>query len=171
MATPDYLQQVILSNKRRAAVGHRRYASSFRFFQRPSVTSIIWAGVDLLTAGLACVLATHFRARVTIALDHGSSIPLLIRATTTVPVSTVLACYVGVFAAYLIFFTRSYGLYGPIQHRSGLNEQRLTVQATLTAGLLLCWTLYVLRGEMVSRVVVLLLVIFTGMLLCVRRAL
>ena len=42
------------------------------------------------------------------------------------------------FALCLIFFTRSYGLYGPIQNRSGLNEQRMTIQATLVAGLLLC---------------------------------
>ena len=50
--------------------------------------------------------------------------------------------YIGWFALCLIFFTRSYGLYGPIQNRGGLHEQRMTVQATLTAGLLLCGTLY-----------------------------
>ena len=57
----------------------------------------------------------------------------------------LLFFYIGWFGVCLIFFTRSYGLYGPIQHRSGLHEQRMTVQATLTAGLLLCGTLYLIR--------------------------
>ncbi len=49
---------------------------------------------------------------------------------------------------------------------------RMTLQATLTAGLLLCGTFYLAhRGEMVSRIVVMLLVIFTCVLLCLRRAL
>ena len=73
-------------------------------------------------------------------------------------------------ALALVFFTRSYGLYGPIQNRSGLHEQRMTMQATLTAGLLLCGALYVMGMDSISRVVVLLLVVLTGLLLGVRRA-
>ena len=46
----------------------------------------------------------------------------------------------------------------------------MTVQATLTAGLLLCGALYLGRGEVVSRVVVLLTVLFTAILMCARRA-
>jgi exopolysaccharide biosynthesis polyprenyl glycosylphosphotransferase len=74
------------------------------------------------------------------------------------------------FAACLIFITRSYGLYGPIQNRSGLHEQRMTIQACFTSGLLLCGTLYLSNGNSVSRLVVMLTVVFSTVLLCLRRA-
>jgi exopolysaccharide biosynthesis polyprenyl glycosylphosphotransferase len=63
-----------------------------------------------------------------------------------------------------------YGLYRSPEARSGLNEQRLTVQATLTAGLLLCGTLYVTHGTAVSRIVVGLTLVFTTAMMMVRRA-
>jgi exopolysaccharide biosynthesis polyprenyl glycosylphosphotransferase len=46
----------------------------------------------------------------------------------------------------------------------------MTVQATLTSGLLLCGTLYLSNGEAISRVVVALMVVFSTALLCLRRA-
>jgi hypothetical protein len=62
--------------------------------------------------------------------------------------------YLLVFSVYLVVFARLYGLYRSQDVRSGLNEQRLTVQATLTAGLMLCGTLYVMKQYSVSRLVV-----------------
>src|ERR1700735_929052 len=47
----------------------------------------------------------------------------------------------------------------------------MTIQASLTSGLLLCGTLYLSSGEAISRVVVALMVLFTTSLLCLRRAL
>ena len=81
-----------------------------------------------------------------------------------------LLVFIAWFGVLLIVIARSYGLYDPILNRSGLHEQRLTVQAALTSGLLLCGTLYLARAEMVSRIVVVLTVIFTMVLLCSRRA-
>jgi exopolysaccharide biosynthesis polyprenyl glycosylphosphotransferase len=78
--------------------------------------------------------------------------------------------YLLLFGVYLIIFTRFYGLYRSPDSRSGLSEQRLTIQATLTAGLLLCGTLYVTRAYAVSRIVVALTVAFTAILLMIRRA-
>jgi exopolysaccharide biosynthesis polyprenyl glycosylphosphotransferase len=78
--------------------------------------------------------------------------------------------YMAWFGLLLVLLARSYGLYGPILNRSGLNEQRMTVQASLTAGLLLCGTLYLRHAEMISREVIILLVVFTTALLCIRRA-
>ncbi len=47
MAAPDYLQQVIVSGKK---VGGRRTSAARRgIFQRPSVTSLVWATLDLMT--------------------------------------------------------------------------------------------------------------------------
>ncbi len=63
----------------------------------------------------------------------------------------VSIAYLLVFGVYLVVFARLYGLYRSPDVRSGLNEQRLTVQATLTAGLMLCGTLYVMKQYAVSR--------------------
>lgn len=69
----------------------------------------------------------------------------------------------------LILVSRRHHLYGPTQMRSGLHEQRLTVQACLTAGLLLAGALYLFRGEVISRGVVIATVAITAVLLCLRR--
>jgi exopolysaccharide biosynthesis polyprenyl glycosylphosphotransferase len=165
MATPDYLQQVIVSGRKRSGDG---YASSSRkgIFRRPSVTSSVWASIDMLTVAIAALLALRFREITPANVPTLHVLPHLIRSTPE-----MLFLYIGWFGVCLIFFTRSYGLYGPIQNRSGLHEQRMTLQATLTAGLLLCGTLYLSNGEEISRIVIGLMVVFTALLLCVRRAL
>jgi exopolysaccharide biosynthesis polyprenyl glycosylphosphotransferase len=126
---------------------------------------MVWASLDLVTVMLAVVLALRFRVLMPKETPPLAILPDLFSSAPR----TSLFCLIW-FAVCLIFFMRSYGLYGPIQHRSGLNEQRMTVQATLVAGLILCGTLYLLRGVAVSRAVVVLLVLLTAVLICVRRA-
>ena len=88
-----------------------------------------------------------------------------------VPVPPAVALmFLLLFGAYLVIFARVYGLYGMAQNHSGLHEQRMTVQATLTAGLLLCGSLYVMHGYGISRVMVLLTVVFTMVMVMTRRA-
>ena len=162
MATPDYLQQVIVSGRRH---GSGRANSARRgVFQRPSVTSLVWASLDILTATVAAIMALRLRA---VSPSHQvfSMLPTILRQTDRYSL-----VYLGWFCVTLVFISRSFGLYGPIQNRSGLHELRVTVQATLTAGLLLCGALYLSQGRSVSRTVVILLVLITAMLLCVRRA-
>ncbi len=129
------------------------------------MTSIVWASLDLLTIFVAVILAL----RVRIALPTNAHVlyvvPDLIQASPR-----TLFLYIGWFAVCLIFFARSYGMYGPIQNRSGLHEQRMTMQASLMSGLLLCGALYLFDGVAISRIVVALVVLFSAVLLCVRRA-
>jgi exopolysaccharide biosynthesis polyprenyl glycosylphosphotransferase len=165
MATPDYLQQVIISGRKRAARDRYTYSTRFGLFRRPSVTSLVWASLDMMTVFVAVVLALRLHVMLPKEISTMSVLPHLIHATPN-----MLFFYVGGFAACLIFFTRSYGLYGPIQNRSGLHEQRMTVQATLTSGLLLCGALYLSNGEAISRTIVGLMVVFSTVLLCLRRA-
>jgi len=120
----------------------------------------------MLTVVVAAMLALRFRVATPADVSTLKVLPHLIQSSPN-----LLPFYIGWFGVCLIFFTRSYGLYGPIQHRSGLHEQRMTVQAALTSGLLLCGTLYLSNGEAISRVVVSLMVLFTTTLLCLRRAL
>jgi len=165
MATPDYLQQVVISGRRRTATGGRAPAR-FGIFRKPSVPSLFWAVLDLLTAVVAGLFALRVRASVAHGAHELTVFVFLLRAAPH-----ILALYIGWYALLLILFARSYGLYGPVTNRSGLHEQRMTVQATLTAGLLLCGTLYLARADMVSRIVVVLTVVFTTVMMCARRAL
>jgi exopolysaccharide biosynthesis polyprenyl glycosylphosphotransferase len=164
MATPDYLQQVIVSGRRRRS-GGRTMSAGAGIFQRPSVTSLVWASLDMLTALVAGAIALRFRLNVP---EDSHSISMFPQMLHREP--RVLFLYLIFFGFFLVFFSRSYGLYGAIQNRSGLHEQRMTLQATLTAGLLLCGALYLTREIAFSRAVAILLVIFTGVLLSVRRA-
>src|ERR1700678_961611 len=155
MATPDYLEQVVVSGQRHATAGGKASAR-FGVFRRPSVTSLIWAVLDLATAVVAGVCALRLRASVFPGSPQGEVLVSVLHAAPH-----ILAVYVGWFALLLIFFARSYGLYSPVMGYSGLHEQRMTVQATFTAGLLLCGTLYLSQAVEISRVVVVLMIAFT----------
>jgi exopolysaccharide biosynthesis polyprenyl glycosylphosphotransferase len=166
MATPDYLEQVIVSGRSRSAAGGLPASSRSGFLYRPSVTSVIWATLDLVTVAVAAVLALRFRVAVPGDVHATSLLPYLLHSA-----HPILLVYVGWFGLLLVVLARSYGLYGPILSRNGLNEQRMVVQACLTAGLLLCGTIYLERSaEIISREVVILLVVFTTALISVRRA-
>jgi exopolysaccharide biosynthesis polyprenyl glycosylphosphotransferase len=165
MATPDYLEQVVVSGRRRSAASGAA-PERLGLVRRPSVTSLIWAALDLMTVALAAIIALRFRVSVPGDVHATSLLPYLLHSA-----SPILLLYIGWFGLLLVILARSYGLYGTILSRNGLNEQRLTVQATLTAGLLLCGTLYLQhRAEMISREIVILLVVFSTALLCIRRA-
>jgi exopolysaccharide biosynthesis polyprenyl glycosylphosphotransferase len=164
MATPDYLQQVVISGRRRATAADRESAR-LGIFRKPSVTSLIWATLDLGTAVVAGVCALRLRASVFQGSPQATALLYVMRSAPH-----ILVLYMAWFALLLIFFTRSYGLYGPVMNRGGLHEQRMTVQATLTAGLLLCGTLYLRQAVVVSRIVVVLMIVLTAALLCIRRA-
>jgi len=169
MATPDYLQQVIISGRRRATGAGKRGSAIFGLFRRPSVTSLVWAALDLLTALVASVIA--FRLRVLMpSYVEGVAGDVKVAHHLFPSSPEVLISYMAWFAVCLILFSRSYGLYGAIQSRGGLHEQRMTLQAVLVAGLLLCGTLYLSRGLVMSRAVVVITVLLTAVLLCLRRA-
>jgi exopolysaccharide biosynthesis polyprenyl glycosylphosphotransferase len=164
MATPDYLEQVVVSGRRWTATDATPSERS-GLFPRPSVTSLIWAMLDFGTVAISTLVALRIRAAVPSELHIFSEPAYLLHVA-----SPYLLIYVAWFGLLLVALARSYGLYEPILNRSGLNEQRLTVQAAFISGLLLCGTLYLTRAEMVSRIVVVLTVIITTVLLCTRRA-
>jgi exopolysaccharide biosynthesis polyprenyl glycosylphosphotransferase len=163
MTIPDYLEQVVLSG-----FGRYRSGSASRYGSlaaRSSANALIWAGLDFLSAFVAGLIA--YRIRLTADgippnaisfSDFWYSIPL------------ISVAYLVLFGVYLVLFARIYGLYKTIASRNHLNEQRMTIQAVLTAGLLLCGTLYVMRAYAVSRIVVALTLVLTMMALMVRRA-
>ncbi|HEY0796315.1 MAG TPA: sugar transferase [Acidisarcina sp.] len=62
-----------------------------------------------------------------------------------------------------------YKLYSRHQPRSGWNEQRLSMQASLAAGLLLCGTLYLSGQQRAPRSIIALIVVATAIVLSIRR--
>ena len=165
MATPDYLQQVIVSGRRGADGARRSIGARATTQWRPSVTSLVWSSLDLVAVFLAWLIALRLRETIPPNVHFFRVLPYLLMHSPH-----VTPLYVGWFGVCVVFFTRSYGLYAPLQYRSGLHEQRMTVQAALTAGLILCGTLYVTRNLAVSRLVVFMVVLLSAVLLCVRRA-
>ena len=161
MTTPDYLEQVVVSNRRRKA---RSGSRSGHGEPRLSVTSAVWAGLDALSGLVAALIAVRIRIGESMGPQHG------IVEKLTQDVGLVPLAYLLVFIAYFVFFARFYGLYRVTDNRSGLHEQRMTLQAALTSGLMLCGTLYVFSGYAVSRIVVALTIVFTAALVMVRRA-
>ena len=127
------------------------------------MTSSAWGAFDILTVLVASMLAMRFR------LDVSNASGELMDNHVLPTMWSAFGGHMAWFAACLIFFTKSYGLYGPIQNRSGLNEQRMSLQATLVAGLILCGTIYLSRGEQLSRIAIILSVLLTGAMLCARR--
>lgn len=164
MATPDYLEQVVVSGRTRPRIAGAPSART-GFLYRPSVTSLIWAALDLITIAIAAIFSLRFRADV-------GAVPVTSLASFLMhPARPVVFVYIAWYGFLVVVLSRSYGLYGQVLSRNGLNEQRMTVQAGLIAGLLLCGTLYLARAEAVSRLAMVLLVLFSTVLLCARRAL
>lgn len=78
--------------------------------------------------------------------------------------------YLVFFLAALLIINRRDGLYGPLQGRASLDEQRKTVQASFGAGLLLCGGLYTMHNSSVSRGFVAWFIALTTVFLCLLRA-
>ncbi len=162
MGTLEYLKQATISSQRRQMA---RAQERIRLFARPSIAITVWAMSDFLSALLAGFIA--FRIHLD-PVAAPTSDPVLRHLEAAAPLVSV--AYLLVFGLYVVVFARLYGLYRPPDVRSGLNEQRLTVQATLTSGLMLCGTLYVMKEYAVSRVVVALTIFITLAFLMLRRA-
>jgi exopolysaccharide biosynthesis polyprenyl glycosylphosphotransferase len=163
MTTPDYLEQVVISGYKRSRGGHA--ARQGDRYAEPLLTAAIWSGMDFLCAVVAGLIAFRLRLNPPMPSLNGT---ILLRLEMHAPL--ISTAYLLLFCVYLVIFSRYHGLYRSPDSRSGLSEQRLTLQATLTAGLLLCGTLYLTRAYAVSRIVVALTVALTAMLLMARRA-
>ena len=134
---------------------------------RSSIAVLLWVALDAVCALASGVIAFRIRQHAKIApLYHG-----FLNHQLWIHIPLISLVYVALFGLYVVLFARVYGLYRAADHSSGLSEQRMTVQAVLTAGLLLCGTLYVMRAYAVSRIVVALTLLLTMSAMMLRRAL
>ena len=163
MATSDFWQRVSPPAsfspqwQARSATGRLHdFSSKGRF----------WILLDVITVAGSAVLASIFRFHTTVVdeveglwhgtLIHGRSMGIL------------LALLCG-FTFALIVISRRLHLYTPIRLTSSLHEQRLSVQACLSSGLLLVGTLYLIHAEDISRLVVLITIGLVTASLSLRR--
>ena len=121
MTTPEYLEQVVISNRARGRMG-----IAGRGRRRPSAASVVWAALDVASALLAGLLAFDIRL-------HGSAngpTTLFGQLTHAAPLNSFVMLLL--FGVYLVLISRLFGLYRSSDSFSGLHEQRMTMQTTLT---------------------------------------
>jgi len=126
----------------------------------------LWMLIDLLTVLGAAVVTTTYERHMGPLLGaeefyHGT----LFRGRS---MGILLALLCG-FTIALVITSKRLRLYSPARLTSFLHEQRLSVQACLTSGLLLTGTLYLLHGEDIPRSIVLLTLVLVTITLSVRR--
>ena len=126
----------------------------------------MYMALDAMTILVSVVVATIYRKHTGAVvgarelwhgtLVHGRSMGILLG----------LLCF---FAVSLMVTSRRLNLYMPVRLNNVLHEQRLSIQACLTSGLLLTGTLYLVHAEDISRTIVLVTIGLTTVLLSLRR--
>jgi exopolysaccharide biosynthesis polyprenyl glycosylphosphotransferase len=162
MAAPDYLRPAGVSEGAKSSTGGYS-TSEFGLFDRPSVTGLLSASFDLITALGAGALAVRIRSAAPIGTGAWDGSQPIHSS------ESVFMTYILWFGLCLVFFMRTYGLYRPIQQISGLHELRMTAHATVVAGLTLCGTLYLSSGAFISRLEIVLTLALTFVLIAGRR--
>jgi exopolysaccharide biosynthesis polyprenyl glycosylphosphotransferase len=161
VAAPDYLRPISVAERGKTAGGS---TEAYGLFNRPSITGLVSASLDLISALAAGLLAIRLRNAAVFQSASWDVAPHV-----TLSPDSVFMTYILWFGLCLVFFMRTYGLYRPIQQMSGLHELRMTVHATIVAGLTLCGTLYLSSGALISRLEIGLTLLITFFLLVIRR--
>jgi exopolysaccharide biosynthesis polyprenyl glycosylphosphotransferase len=175
MSTPDLIPRIRIQTTERNPSGFRSVGSNAAnsspvasvragIWSHSFRVSAVWALCDTLCVLIAAAVAV--RVYIGDYIVDDSIIQTQSMLTNSPWQSLFFLCW---FILALILVSRRLRLYAPIQLRNVLHDQRLTLQACFTAGLLLSGALYIARGEAVSRGVVVLTVLFTAILLSVRR--
>ena len=140
--------------------------TSTQHTRMPRGTAKLWMVLDGITVFGSAALAAIYKLRISpIAEVRGFWNGTLIYGRS---MGVLLALLAG-FTAALIMTSRRLHLYTPVRITSILHEQRLSLQACFTSGLLLTGTLYLVRGEDISRTVVLITLALVTVSLSVRR--
>ena len=132
----------------------------------PRGKTYVWMTLDAMTILAAAVFATLYRVHTgPLASARGFWHGTLIHGRS---MGILLALLCG-YAIALMITSRRLNLYSPKRLNSILHEQRLSVQACITSGLLLTGTLYLVHAEDIPRSIVLLTVGLVTVALSLRR--
>jgi exopolysaccharide biosynthesis polyprenyl glycosylphosphotransferase len=160
MATSEYLRN---ESKTRAGAPVLQIPGPARrsVFGSDTVASVMMMAGDAVGILLACSLALALRIYLIPRIVDLHRPPL-----TLTPLEVF---YVAWFVLAYVLAARHFGLYAPLPTAPMTQQILLVLQASLTAGLLLCGTLYVFHAVLISRTLVVLLIAMTATILCARR--
>src|SRR5450631_4137691 len=167
MATSEFLQRLAQKDPRVNGSEHHRKPSVVTAKSTRSAV-VLWILADVSTVCVALLIAFKLTfggvlAGLRAVHSSASNLPAFRH-----PGALMLGFLIW-FIAGLVMISRRYHLYEPMRITNALHEQRMTLQASFTAGLLLTGSLYLIHGEVVSRVLVLLMIVISATLLCLRR--
>ena len=170
MSTPEFVPRLEVTEQF-PAVGSKAVATvgavadvRSNFWSHSFRIALFWALCDVFCVIVSAALAIRVYLGNFITDDSVVQTQMMLSAR---PYLSLF--YLVWFILALIVVSRRLHLYAPIQMRNTLHDQRMTIQACFTAGLLLAGALYFARGQVVSRGVVVLTITFTTALLCTRR--
>ena len=162
MATSEYIRKTEPSEKPTRPFDYESVKSRRRVGGPAFASKLLRMSGDVVIVVLAFALALEIKLHF---FNGGSTVIALHSPATSI--------YLGFFAWFLcclLLVSEHYDLYSPILAPGGARELRLTIQASLNAGLLLCGGLYMAHLELASRAVVIMLICTTAVALCFWRA-
>ncbi|MBV8115961.1 MAG: sugar transferase [Silvibacterium sp.] len=162
MATSEYVRKTNTADQPATGFPARR-RSRAGVVGPQMVTSLLMMMNDAFAILLAFGSALILRSAIA---DKGSQFTAVFHSLTSAPVNLI---YLVWFILAYALVARRYGLYSPVPLSTGAHEVRLTVQACLNAGLLLCGGLYMTNNFMISRGLVLLLILSAIITLSISR--
>jgi len=163
MATSEFIRKTSAAEQSANGIPIRTRGRTH--FIGPSLVSSL---IMMLNDGIAILLAFGSALVLrTILFDKATRFSGLFHDLTSTPLGLK---YLAWFILAYVLVARRYGLYSPIPLATGAHELRLTVQACLNAGLLLCGALYLTNSFSISRALVILLILATIVTLSIRRA-
>jgi len=148
----------------RSAIGTA--SAKRRSASQSSVNTGVMMTLDVIAVGAALYLALHLHPGH--AGGHWDSLQQVLAVGSAM---LVQLGYLAWFVTALLVLSWRDGLYGRLRTTSRLHEARMTVQACLNAGLLLCGAMYMTHDSLTPRAVVISLVAFTTAFMCLLRGL
>lgn len=164
MATSEYIPE------NEAPSGNSTFVSSAQPRSHVGFGASLLAPLPMVVNdGIAILIAVAAALLIRAAFLHTSF--QTAKIFSTIGNDSLAALYLAWFVSVYVVVARRYGLYGRIlKNSNGAHELRLTAQASLTAGMLLCGLLYMVHNRDISRELVLLLTVSAMVSLCTRRA-
>lgn len=158
--------QEVVRPKGRAAIFGGLVSAKRRSASQSSVNTGLMMAADVFAVAAALYLALHLHLGNATGIWSGVH-----QALSAGPAMVMQVGYLAWFITVLLVLSWHDGLYGRLRATSRLHELRMTVQACLNAGLLLCGAMYMTHDASTPRAVVVSLVCFTTVLLCLLRGL
>lgn len=167
MATSEFLQRLtVKAPEANDSQNRSRTAGSAARSTRAAVA--LWIFADVVTVLLALLVSFELTFGGIVQGSRAVHLSASNLPSFRHPLALLLG-FLTWFIAAIIVVSRRYHLYEPLRITSTFHEQRMTMQACFTAGLLLTGSLYLVHGEVISRALVLLTILITTAMLCVRR--